>query len=55
MNKEIKEACDTFDESFEDALRELLDSGIDEDGIRAYFGPTALCLYILERRKEASC
>lgn len=55
MDKDIKEACDKFDESFEDAIGELLDSDISDDDIKAYFGPTALTLYILERMKEASC
>lgn len=51
MDDETQEALDNFDEAFEEALSELLASGVTEDDVREFFGPTGLGQYILERMR----
>lgn len=51
MEKDIRIACNEFDEAFEEALGELLASGVSEEEIRVYFGPSALGHYIIERMR----
>lgn len=52
MDREIKEACDQFDNDFEEALSELFASGITESDIDKEFGPTALGIYLKQRLRK---
>lgn len=54
LDQTKRDALDEFDEKFEEALSELLASGVTESEIDIYFGPSGLGQYIKERLREPS-